>query len=36
MRYIIYLNDKGQWHETGEMKRENDWFQFFEMTLDKK
>lgn len=35
MRYIIYLNDKGQWYETGEMKRENEWFQFFEMTLDK-
>jgi hypothetical protein len=36
MRYVINLNDKGQWYETGEMKRENDWFQFFEMTLDKK
>lgn len=36
MRYIIYLNDKGQWHEVGEMKRENDWFKFFEMILDKK
>lgn len=36
MRYIISLNDKGQWYETGEMKGENDWFQFFEMTLDKK
>ena len=35
MRYIIYLNDKGKWYETGEMKRENEWFQFFEMTLDK-
>jgi hypothetical protein len=35
MRYIIYLNDKGQWYETGEMKRGNEWFQFFEMTLDK-
>jgi hypothetical protein len=35
MRYIIYLNDKGQWYETGEMKKENKWFQFFEMTLDK-
>jgi len=35
MRYIIYLNDKGQWHEIGEMKREKEWFKFFEMTLDK-
>jgi hypothetical protein len=35
MRYIIYLNSKRQWYETGEMKRGNDWFQFFEMTLDK-
>lgn len=35
MRYIIYLNDNGQWYETGEYKREEDWFQFFEMTLDK-
>lgn len=35
MRYIIYLNDKGQWYETGEMKRGNEWFQFFEMILDK-
>lgn len=35
MRYIIYLNNKGQWYETGEMKRENEWVQFFEMTLDK-
>lgn len=36
MRYIIYLNDQGQWYETGEMKRGKEWFQFFEMTLDKK
>jgi hypothetical protein len=35
MRYIIFLNEKKQWYETGEMKRGNDWFQFFEMTLDK-
>ncbi|NMM50497.1 hypothetical protein [Marinigracilibium pacificum] len=35
MRYIIALNDQGQWYETGEYKRENDWFQFFEMTLNK-
>jgi len=36
MRYIIYLNEKGQWYEIGEMKRQDSWFQFFEMTLDKK
>ena len=35
MRYIIRLNEKGQWYEKGEMKRGDDWFQFFEMTLDK-
>ena len=35
MRYIIYLNDNGQWYETGEMSSDNAWFQFFEMTLDK-
>jgi hypothetical protein len=36
MRYIISLNEKGQWYERGEMNREGNWFQFFEMTLDKK
>jgi hypothetical protein len=36
IRYIIYLNDKGQWYETGEMNRGGTWYQFFEMTLDKK
>lgn len=36
MRYIIYLNEKGQWYESGEMKRQDSWFQFFEMTLYKK
>lgn len=35
MRYIIYINDLGQWYETGEIKRENGWFQFLEMTLVK-
>lgn len=35
MRYIISLNENGQWHETGEMKRGDQWFQFFEMNLDK-
>jgi hypothetical protein len=35
MRYIIWLNEKGQWYETGEFNREGKWFQFFEMTLNK-
>ena len=35
MRYIIFINEKGQWCEKGEMKRGEQWFQFFEMTLDK-
>jgi len=36
MRYIIYLNEKGQWYEKGEYNMGGDnWFQFFEMTLDK-
>nr|WP_294948629.1 hypothetical protein [uncultured Mucilaginibacter sp.] len=35
MRYIIELNDKGQWFETGEMNRDGKWNKFFEMTLDK-
>jgi len=34
-RYIIYINDEGQWYETGEMNRNDQWFQFFEMTLNK-
>lgn len=36
MRYVILLNEKGQWQEKGEFNRGNDWFQFFEMTLDRK
>jgi hypothetical protein len=36
MRYIIWLNDKGQWYETGEYRRDEKWNQFFEMTLNKK
>lgn len=36
MRYVIYLNTKGQWYEKGEYNTGGDnWFQFFEMTLDK-
>jgi hypothetical protein len=36
MRYIISINNKDQWYEIGEMKRGEDWFQFFEMILDRK
>lgn len=35
IRYTIGLNDKGQWHEIGEIAMGENWFQFFEMTLDK-
>jgi hypothetical protein len=33
VRYTIWLNDNGQWYEKGEFKREENWNQFFEMTL---
>ncbi len=37
MRYTIRLDDKGRWHEIGEMSRKKgEWVQFFEMTLTKK
>ncbi|MBN3581507.1 hypothetical protein JYB64_03850 [Algoriphagus aestuarii] len=36
VRYVIRLNEKGQWFEIGEAKVGENWFQFFEMTLDKK
>lgn len=36
IKYTITLNDQGQWHEKGEMAMGDNWFQFFEMTLDKK
>lgn len=36
VRYIIQLNDKGQWVEIGEFKQGENWYPFFEMTLDKK
>lgn len=35
IRYIIYLNEKGQWYESGERKTGNEWVPFFEMVLDK-
>lgn len=36
VRYIIWLNDNGQWLEKGEFQRGGNWSQFFEMTLDRK
>jgi hypothetical protein len=37
IRYTIRLNDKGEWHEVGEVLRPGtaEWRQFFEMTLRK-
>ena len=35
VRYIITLNEKGQWFEIGEYNMGDRWIQFFEMTLDK-
>ena len=35
IRFRIWQNEKGQWYETGEYKRENSWIQFFEMTLNR-
>lgn len=35
VRYIIQLNDQGQWHEIGEYNAGNAWYKFFEMTLAK-
>lgn len=32
--YMIGLNEGGQWIETGEFQRGEQWTQFFEMTLD--
>ena len=35
-RFIIGINQKGQWHEIGEFSRDGEnWYQFFEMSLDK-
>ncbi|UZD21512.1 hypothetical protein PBT90_18520 [Algoriphagus halophytocola] len=36
VRYVIQLNDQGQWHEIGEVNSGGNWYQFFEMTLNKK
>ncbi len=35
MRYVLRINEEGQWHEKGEMNRDGTWFPFLEMTLDK-
>ncbi len=35
VRYTIWINEKGQWHEIGEYNTGNSWYQFFEMTLEK-
>lgn len=36
MRYIIKLNEKGEWFEVGEMTQDGQtWRQFFEMTLQR-
>jgi hypothetical protein len=36
MRYTIKLNEKGEWHEVGEMSQDGrTWHKFFEMTLQR-
>ncbi len=35
MRYIIEINEQGQWYEKGEYNNQGNWSQFFEMTLKK-
>lgn len=35
VRYVIWLNENGQWYETGEYKKGETWNQFFDMTLDR-
>lgn len=35
VRYVIQINEQGQWHEIGEYNAGNAWYKFFEMTLDK-
>lgn len=36
IRYIIRINEQGQWFEIGEINKGGNWYQFFEMTLDRK
>jgi hypothetical protein len=35
MRYVLRINEDGQWDEKGEMNRGGQWFQFMEMKLDR-
>lgn len=35
IKYTITLNEKGQWHEIGEIAMGENWYKIFEMTLDK-
>ena len=35
MRYIIEVNEEGQWYEIGEIKQDENWYPFFEMTLNR-
>ncbi|APG59787.1 hypothetical protein LPB144_04865 [Christiangramia salexigens] len=35
-RYIIEINEEGHWFEVGEFRQNDEWKQFFEMTLQKK
>lgn len=35
VRYIIQINEKGQWFEVGEYNAGDQWYKFFEMTLNK-
>lgn len=35
IRYIIRVSEQGQWYEVGEINKVGNWYQFFEMTLDK-
>ncbi len=35
LRYIITINENGQWYEIGEINKDGNWYQFFEMTLTK-
>lgn len=36
IRYTLKINEKGQWHEIGEVKTgEDTWYHFFETTLNK-
>lgn len=37
VKYIIKINEKGQWHEVGQFSRDGEnWVKNFEMTLNKK